>query len=149
MYRFRQSVEHAVISPSGTDRIHGDAACRQRDGEVAAEDLHRGFGCAHRHPGLPASEAAAGSVGDGDHASAFAHQWLGLAHCYQKGFSLRVDGRIELVERDLHWSLIEGGDLSARVAHKNIKRAELVFHLLENSADLVRIAHVSLHEKSV
>src|SRR6267143_1740910 len=58
--------EHAVVASPRTDRVHGDAALCERDGEVAGQRLFGGLGRTHRHPRLPAARGASRGIGDRD-----------------------------------------------------------------------------------
>src|SRR6266550_2908389 len=79
---------NAIFDPPGADGVHGDAALRERHGEVAAQRFHGALGGAHAYPGLPTAGAPARRIRDRDDPAALAHQRARRAHGHQEGLGL-------------------------------------------------------------
>src|SRR5205807_9147482 len=81
--------EDAVIACTGTDRVHGDPALRERDREVADQRFLGRLRRSHGDPRLPTAFHAPGGIGDGKDASVLAHQRNGFTTGYEEFRRLR------------------------------------------------------------
>jgi hypothetical protein len=138
-----------LFDPAWADGVDGDAAARQRDGEIAQQNLQSCFRGAHCDPGLPTSEASAGRETYGDDPSAIRHHWSYLAHADQECFGLRIHRGVPLFQRDVQGRLVEGGSFGTGIVDENVERAEFGADLLEEAEHLLGPANVGLDEKSI
>src|SRR2546430_1517665 len=145
----RERVEHAVLDPPGTDRVHRDAPLGERHGEVAAQRLHCDLRGSHPDPGLPAARTAARRVGDPDDPAAVTHQRTHLADCQQECLRLGIHGRVPLPHGDIHRSLIELRYVGAGVADEDVERTELLLRTAEHAGDVFGPAHIGLDREAI
>jgi hypothetical protein len=104
---------------------------------------------AHGHPGLPASEAAAGSEGDSDNPAAVGHERSCLTDGDEERLSLGIHGGVPFFERDIHGRFVEGRGFGAGIADEDVERAELRTNLLKHAADFLGLADVGLDNEAI
>ena len=62
---------------------------------------------------------------------------------------LGVNCGVPLIQRDLHGGFVESRGFGSCIADENIERAKLGANLLEDPANLLRMATVGLNQKSI
>jgi len=80
----------------------------------------------------------------GDDPPSVAHHRGGFLHTNEERLGLRIDGKVEHIERDGHRPFVKCGDLRPGVIHEDVQGSELRFDARKHAANFFRLANVSL-----